>query len=353
MENETPAVFDSSRQISLKLLGPDGIRVAQARFPTDGEWIDRTRRRKIMRISVGRGKSTTTLPEPGEADTKLFAKLLIGEEGTPDPYESARVLEVLAACEHLVAVAARYVFMSTVSVYRGWPVVPLSETSELLSCPADAGPDYGEDVEDGPTKYGYQKSGCELAVAQTFGADRSTVLRPGVILGPREYVGRLPWWLDRVAVGGRVLAPGLPGRSIQPIDVRDLAGFAVRSVADGISGAYNATAPAGRETFGAMLAACGAVTGSDAEFVWIPDEQLVACGVRQWSEMPLWRTFPGVWQVDSGAAHAQGLECRPLAETVSATWAWMQGDRSGADDERASEIGMSRDREERILACVA
>jgi len=99
MENETPAVFDSSRQISLKLLGPDGIRVAQARFPTDGEWIDRTRRRKIMRISVGRGKSTTTLPEPGEADTKLFAKLLIGEEGTPDPYESARVLEVLAACE--------------------------------------------------------------------------------------------------------------------------------------------------------------------------------------------------------------------------------------------------------------
>ena len=261
--------------------------------------------------------------------------------------------EVLLACKHLVPVAARYVFMSTVSVYRGWPVVPLSETSELLSCPADAGPDYGEDVEDGPTRYGYQKSGCELAVAQTFGADRFTVLRPGVILGPREYVGRLPWWLDRVAVGGRVLAPGLPGRSIQPVDVRDLAGFAVRSVADGISGAYNATAPAGRETFGAMLAACAAVTRSDAEFVWVPDEQLVACGVRQWSEMPLWRTFPGVWQVDSGAAHAQGLECRPLAETVSATWAWMQGDRSGADDERASEIGMSRDREERILACVA
>lgn len=109
--------------------------------------------------------------------------------------------EVLLACKHLEPVTDRYVFMSTVSVYRGWPVEPLSERSEVLYCPSDAGPDYGVDVEDGPTKYGYQKSGCELAVTQTFGAGRSTCLRPGVVLGPREYVGRLPWWLRRVAMG--------------------------------------------------------------------------------------------------------------------------------------------------------
>ena len=111
--------------------------------------------------------------------------------------------EVLAACECLEPVAARYVFMSTVSVYRGWPVEPLSEASEVLYCPPDAGPGYGEDVEDGPTRYGYQKSGCELAVTSTFGPDRSVLLRPGVVLGPREYVGRLPWWLSRVAAGGQ------------------------------------------------------------------------------------------------------------------------------------------------------
>ena len=65
-----------------------------------------------------------------------------------------------------------------------------------------------------------------------FGEDRSAVLRPpGWSLWPQEYVGRLPWWLDRVAVGGRVLAPGSPDRSIQPVDVRDLAEFAIRSAA--------------------------------------------------------------------------------------------------------------------------
>ncbi|MGH3188310.1 MAG: NAD-dependent epimerase/dehydratase family protein [Streptosporangiaceae bacterium] len=261
--------------------------------------------------------------------------------------------EVLAACERLERVTARYVFVSTVSVYSGWPVVPLSEASEVLYCPADAGPKYGEDVEDGPTAYGYQKSGCELAVMRTFGPDRCTILRPGVILGPREYVGRLPWWLDRVAAGGRVLAPGSAERSIQPVDVRDLAEFAIRSAADGIGGAFNITAPTGRETFGGLLGACAQATRSDPEFVWVNDEQLLACGVRQWSEMPLWRTFPGVWQVDSAAAHARGLVCRPLAETVAATWSWMQDDRTWTSDERAAEVGISRDREQRILASVA
>jgi 2'-hydroxyisoflavone reductase len=261
--------------------------------------------------------------------------------------------EVLAVCECLEPVTGRYVFMSTVSVYSNWPAVPLSEASEVLYCPADAGPGYGEDVEDGPTRYGYQKSGCELAVMRTYGPDRCTVLRPGVILGPREYVGRLPWWLDRVAAGGRVLAPGLPGRSIQPVDVRDLAEFAIRSAAHRVSGVYNVTAPVGRETFGGMLSACAEVTGSGAEFAWVPDEQLLAFGVRQWSEMPLWRVFPGVWDVDSAAAAAHGLTCRPLAETVSATWSWMQSGHARPASGRAGEVGISRDREERILASVA
>jgi 2'-hydroxyisoflavone reductase len=261
--------------------------------------------------------------------------------------------QVLAACEQLEPVTGRYVFMSTVSVYRGWPVEPLSEASEVLYCPPDAGPDYGEDAEDGPTAYGYQKSGCELAVTTSFGPDRSTVLRPGVVLGPREYVGRLPWWLSRVAAGGRILAPGSPDRSIQPVDVRDIAEFATRSAGDVIAGAYNVTAPIGRETFGGLLRACAETTKSSADFVWVTDEQLLAHGVRQWSEMPLWRTFPGVWRVDSAAAHARGLSCRPLAATVADTWSWMQGDITRPHDSRASEIGISREREREILADVA
>jgi nucleoside-diphosphate-sugar epimerase len=137
------------------------------------------------------------------------------------------------------------------------------------------------------------------------------------------------------------------------VDVRDLAAFALRTAEHGICGAYNIAAPIGGETFGGMLRACAEVTGSDAEFVWVPDAELLAQGIRQWSEMPLWRTFSGVWNVDPGATLAAGLSCRPLAATVAGTWSWLRSSGEAQDNERASEIGLSREREEQILARVS
>jgi nucleoside-diphosphate-sugar epimerase len=321
----------------------------------------------VVTAAIARGWRVTTFNRGLAGPDVAGVQVVRGDRNQPDdvarlagagPWDAVVDLsgyvprETLEVCQRLERVAARYVFMSTVSVYRGWPVEPLSERSEVLYCPPDAGPEFGEDVEDGPTRYGYQKSGCELAATRTFGPGRSTVLRPGVVLGPREYVGRLPWWLRRVASGGRVLAPGSPDRSVQPVDVRDLADFALLAAERGIPGGFNVAAPMGRETFGGMLRACAEVTGSGAELVWVADEHLLAQGVRQWSEMPLWRTFPGVWQVDPGAALAAGLTCRPLDATVAATWAWLRSSGSVLGDERAGEIGLSREREEQILASV-
>lgn len=256
----------------------------------------------------------------------------------------------LAVARTLAPVAGRYVFMSTVSVYRDWPVEPLSERSEVLYCPPDAGPGYGTDTEDGPTRYGYQKAGCETAVVAAFGADRTTILRPGVVLGPREYVGRLPWWLRRVAAGGEVLAPDSPDRAIQPVDVRDLATFALRTIANETSGAFNVCAPMGSATFGELLADCAHSTRADASFTWVSDDFLLGQGVRQWSELPLWRTFDGVWRVDTAASQAAGLRTRPLALTVRDTWRWLVDSEQVNNHDRAAEIGISPEKEAQVLA---
>ncbi|HEY9412971.1 MAG TPA: NAD-dependent epimerase/dehydratase family protein [Jiangellaceae bacterium] len=261
-------------------------------------------------------------------------------------------VETLALAKQLEPHVSRYVFMSTVSVYQGWPVEPLAEASAVLACPPDAGPDFGTDVEDGPTKYGYQKSGSESAVRLVFGEDRSAVLRPGVVLGPGEYVGRLPWWLRRIAKGGQVLAPGTPGRAIQPVDVRDLAQFACHLVEQRQAGTFNVTAPMNRDTFAALLEACVAATSSPADLVWVPDDVLLSFGVRQWSELPLWRVHRGVWEVASTAAQAAGLTCRPLAETVRDTWAWLNETDHRFEDDRAQEIGIDPGREAEIIAAV-
>jgi nucleoside-diphosphate-sugar epimerase len=275
--------------------------------------------------------------------------------------ESARVL-----ADHV----DRYAFISSVSVYEGWPVEPLTETSPVLVCPSDAGPDYGYDDPRGyPTRYGFQKAGCEGAVRDFFG-DRHFVLRPGVILGTYEYVGRLPWWLRRVALGGHVLAPGQPDKPIQPIDVRDVAGFVLASLHSGVTGAYNLAAPRSQTTFESCLNSSIAVTGSNAELVWIDDRFLLDHGVRQWTELPLWRTHAGTWNVGADRAQAAGLRCRPMRETVNETWAWLQrvdgddghsGERAAPQErtnrpgveletQRHTEHGIASDKEQQIIA---
>lgn len=168
------------------------------------------------------------------------------------------------------------------------------------------------------------------------------------MVGPREYIGRLPWWLNRVARGGRVLAPGQPGRSIQPVDVRDVADFVLRTV-DGPVGAFNVTAP-GYETMADLLSACREVTGSDAHFEWITDEPwLVAQGIAQWTELPLWRSSPGVWAVDSSRARAVGLDIRSIRDTTADTWEWMHSGESSVMHERGSQHGIDPDKEASIL----
>lgn len=172
-----------------------------------------------------------------------------------------------------------------------------------------------------------------------------------VVLGPGEYVGRLPWWLHRARRGGRMLAPGRPETFIQPVDVRDVAAFAVdQAAAATAGGAFNIAGPLRGETMDGFLRSCLAVTGGRGELVWVPDEVLVRHGVREWTELPLWRTAAGAWAVDSARAHAAGLRCRPLPETVADTWAWLTGGGVPVDHPRSADHGIAEDKETRILA---
>ncbi|TQF07639.1 NAD-dependent epimerase/dehydratase family protein [Kitasatospora acidiphila] len=260
---------------------------------------------------------------------------------------------VLLGTRALAPVAARYVYISTVNVYEGWPSEPLSLDSPVLDGPPDADVDYGRLPADwtGPDYYyGRQKAGAERAVLAAFGADRASLLRPGVILGPGEYVGRLPWWLRRAERGGRILAPGDPRKTIQPVDVRDVAAFALDQAQQTGLQVHNVVAPIGRETMGGFLEACMTATSSTGELVWVPDEVLLRSDLRQWSEIPLWRTHPGVWQVDGTSAVAAGFRSRPIAETVADTWAWLSQGNLPVPHARWGEHGISPEKEINILA---
>jgi nucleoside-diphosphate-sugar epimerase len=260
--------------------------------------------------------------------------------------------DVLLAARVLAGQVGRWVHISTVSVYADWPHHPLTETSPILDCPPDADAAFGYTGADGsPTTYGFQKAGGERAVSEELG-DRAVFLRPGVILGPGEYVGRLPWWLARAERGGPIVAPAPADRRIQPVDVRDVALFALDQATETGTGAFNVAHPAGL-TFAEFVTACLTVTGGAGRPVWASPEDLTRQGVKQWTELPLWRTHAGVWAVDASRAVAAGLRCRPVGETIADTWSWLQADGRPVEHPRRAEHGIAPEKEAKILASVS
>ena len=234
-------------------------------------------------------------------------------------YVPAVVGLAVAALEPL---AEHYAFVSSVNAFPGWP----EQADYHAGGVHDGDPDATEAPsglsEAGP--YGWLKVGCERAVERAFGADRTTILRAGCIVGPWDgAVGRLPWWIDRAARGGEILVPGSPGDPISLIDARDIARFALLRAA----GVFETTGPTARDTRGDLMSACLAATGGTAELVHVDEDWLAAQEVEAWTEIPLWIASsqgPSVWAHDSSAAVAAGLTLRPLAETVADTREWQR-----------------------------
>lgn len=257
--------------------------------------------------------------------------------------------EVRDAARVLAPLAGRYVFVSTVSAYQDWPAQPVDEGSPRRAGDPDvdvASWDWGAGV------YGLYKAGAEAAVERETDG-QALIVRPGVILGPWEYSGRLTWWLERIAAGGRFVAPGDPGTRIQPVDVRDVAAFVLDHAAAASTGVFNLAAPLDRDTFGGLIDACLAATGAAGAPVWVTDAQLQAADLREWTQPPLWRTATGTWQVDPSRALAAGFAPRPLADTVRDTWAWMQDGGEPFEDPRAGLHGIPAAIERALLATAA
>jgi nucleoside-diphosphate-sugar epimerase len=211
--------------------------------------------------------------------------------------------------------AARYVYVSSRSVY----VQPTASLATESAPTVEASMD-----DEGFDDYARAKRGAELGVLDAFG-DRALIARPGLILGPRENIGRLPWWLTRLARGGDILAPGPADGTFQYIDARDLAAFCLSEVP---AGPYSVVNAPNTTTMGELLQLGREVTGSSGTLRWADPDALIAAGVRPWMDLPVWlpagEDHETMHESDVTKAMAAGLRIRPLRETVADTWSWLK-----------------------------
>jgi 2'-hydroxyisoflavone reductase len=179
------------------------------------------------------------------------------------------------------------------------------------------------DPKDESAKFGVAKANCELVVRSAFGAD-AFVVRPTYIVGPGDTTARFPYWPQRLARGGDVLAPGRQGDPVQFIDVRDLAEFMVRLIESGRGDVYNVVGPQSELTMPSFLEKARDAIGSQAIFVRIDDyEFLSRHGIEEaipWAMLK--GNDDGMMSIRHERAEAAGLKFRPLAVTVRDTLAW-------------------------------
>jgi 2'-hydroxyisoflavone reductase len=289
--------------------------------------------RALVESAVQRGHDVTTLTRssqpPGAKDKSIEA--LHGDRTTPKGLQQLAnrdwdvVFDTWSGAPRVVRQSVDalrdsvpyYSYVSSRSVYREPMPAGSNETHPTVDANADAD----------PTDYAADKRGGELAVIEGYGDDQSLLARAGLILGPYEGPGRLPWWLTRIARGGDVLAPGPPDLPLQYLDARDLAAWMVRCAESGTAGAFNAVSEPGHTTTRELLATCQAVTRGDANLVWVDPEFVVTRGIEPWTQLPIWLPpgpdYDALHCGDTSRASAAGLTCRPVAETVDDTWQWL------------------------------
>ena len=100
--------------------------------------------------------------------------------------------QVRRAVAALAGTAEHFTFVSSCSVYADHGSPGADETAGLL-------PPLESDVMTSPDVYGAAKVACENAARNTFGPDRSLIVRPGLIAGPGDSTDRTGYWPLRFA----------------------------------------------------------------------------------------------------------------------------------------------------------
>ncbi|WP_412838516.1 SDR family oxidoreductase [Bacillus paranthracis] len=228
-----------------------------------------------------------------------------------------------------------YIFISSLSVYKDWIPHDIKEDYILQPEPTKEQIKAVENSEISPYEhYGALKVLCEKE-AEEYWPRRVLHVRAGLLSGMFDYTDRLPYWIQRVAKGGKVLVPGRKDRPVQIVDIKDVANWGLNMAENNKAGIFNVTAPNDELTMEELLNTCKKVTNSDAEFVWVDESFMSEHNVQPWK---------GGFSISVENAVKEGLTFRRIEETVTDVYEWMK-----STDEWELKAGISGEREKELL----
>jgi 2'-hydroxyisoflavone reductase len=272
----------------------------------------------------------------GDRATGDLGALGTGEWDAVIDVSGRRPESVRATAEVLRDSVRTYCFVSSVAVYARVEPAWTDESSEFLA--------YDPAAEPLPVAlaYGARKVACERMVRASY-ADRSLIIRPGVVVGPHDPTGRFAHWVERAARGGAVLGPARPEQPVQVIHAEDLADFVLGLLECGGAGTFNCVGPDEPATFADLLEACQTASRTRCEIMWAPDDLLHRHGVHLPLALPASGRHDGAYRRCSVRAAGQGLRNRSLTDSARSTLLWF-------DEEGGRRMSALPGGEQRALA---
>jgi 2'-hydroxyisoflavone reductase len=338
--------------------------VAQTRRPLKILLLGGTRFIGIHMTELARARGhSVTFFNRGRTRTELFPqveKLLGDRDGKLDALKGRKwdaVIDtsgyvprhVRLSAELLAPNVQQYLFISTIGLYADF-----SKANDESSPVAKVDDEQREDWENA---YGPLKALCEKAV-ETAMPGRTTMVRPGLIVGPEDSTDRFTFWPARAAQGGEMIAPGDPRAPFQIIDARDLAAFCVDALENRTVGVFNVTSPSDQFTIGDVVdesvaaAVALARPNPPPRPTWVSAEFLTEQKVAAFTDMPGWMPpggeMGGLYLTNVERALKAGLRISALQKTTRDTLAWhLARPRAERDKLKA---GITREREKEVLA---
>jgi len=252
----------------------------------------------VTEIALARGHSVTFFNR-GQTKSELFPqveKLHGDRDGKLDALKGRKwdaVIDtsgyvprhVRLSAELLAPNVQQYLFISTIGLY--------ADFSKANDEDAPVAKVDDEQREDWQNAYGPLKALCEKALATAM-PGRTTMVRPGLIVGPEDSTDRFTFWPARAARGGEMIAPGTPNVPYQIIDARDLATFCLDAIENRTLGVFNVTSPSDKFTIGDVINESVAAAlelarpNPPPRPTWVPSDFLAQHKVEPFTDMPAW-----------------------------------------------------------------
>jgi 2'-hydroxyisoflavone reductase len=231
---------------------------------------------------------------------------------------------VKASAELLSPRTNHYIYISSVSAYAEPNPINGDEDSPLATMEDPTVETMGEKGEN----FGPLKALCEQA-AEAAMPGRTTIIRPGYIVGPDDPTGRFTYWPIKFDKSGEILVPGNHDDPIQVIDVRDLGAWLVKLAENSTMGVFTATGPKTPLMWDEVINACIKASTADPKPTakWVDADTVH--NALGFGAYPIWIApvgdYSGFHTWDNHKAVKAGLKFRPILNTVKDTLAWYKG----------------------------